>query len=141
MFSASLRTGTTTVRSMNSGLAGVASEGPLGCAVTGPGVSHRGRAGTPFRGRGWSIARPAPPFQQGVGGDPDPERICLAFILRGIRPYIALVLLSLALNVPGLVSLPPFDRDEARFAQATRQMVEDGDLIRIRFQNEPRHKK
>jgi 4-amino-4-deoxy-L-arabinose transferase-like glycosyltransferase len=65
----------------------------------------------------------------------------LAFILRGIRPYIALVLLSLALNVPGLVSLPPFDRDEARFAQATRQMVEDGDLIRIRFQNEPRHKK
>ena len=65
----------------------------------------------------------------------------MAFLLRGIRPYIALVLLSLALYLPGLAPLPPFDRDEARFAQATRQMLGDGDFIRIQFQHEPRHKK
>jgi 4-amino-4-deoxy-L-arabinose transferase-like glycosyltransferase len=76
-----------------------------------------------------------------LAATPQPERISLDFLLRGIRPYIALCLLSLALSLPGLVVLPPFDRDEARFAQATRQMIEDGDLIRIRFQNEPRHKK
>ncbi|MGE5148069.1 MAG: ArnT family glycosyltransferase [Candidatus Eiseniibacteriota bacterium] len=65
----------------------------------------------------------------------------MAFLLRGIRPYFALVLLSLALYLPGLVPLPPFDRDEARFVQATRQMIEDQDFIRIQFQHEPRHKK
>lgn len=65
----------------------------------------------------------------------------MAFLTSGIRPYIALVLLALALYLPGLAALPPFDRDEARFAQATRQMLEDGDFIRIRFQTEPRHKK
>lgn len=33
------------------------------------------------------------------------------------------------------------DRDEARFAQATRQMLESGDFVDIRFQDEARHKK
>src|ERR1700679_2791006 len=33
------------------------------------------------------------------------------------------------------------DRDEARFAQATRQMIESGDYLRIRFQDEARNKK
>ena len=33
------------------------------------------------------------------------------------------------------------DRDEARFAQATRQMLETGDFLRIRFQDEARNKK
>ena len=65
----------------------------------------------------------------------------MAFLVRGIRPYLLLVLLSLAFSLPGLVPLPPFDRDEARFAQATRQMIQDGDFIRIQFQHEPRHKK
>src|SRR5205807_5076359 len=36
---------------------------------------------------------------------------------------------------------PPVDRDEARFAQATRQMIESGDYIDIRFQDEVRYKK
>jgi hypothetical protein len=35
------------------------------------------------------------------------------------------------LYAPGLASIPPVDRDEARFAQATRQMLETGDFIRI----------
>lgn len=41
----------------------------------------------------------------------------------------------------GLFSLPPLDRDEARFAQATAQMLESGDFISIRFQDAERNKK
>ena len=41
----------------------------------------------------------------------------------------------------GLWSLPPLDRDEARFAQATTQMLESGDLISISFQDRERNKK
>jgi 4-amino-4-deoxy-L-arabinose transferase-like glycosyltransferase len=52
-----------------------------------------------------------------------------------------LVMLCLALNLPGIASLPVTDRDEARFAQATKQMLESGDFIDIRFQNDPRYKK
>jgi len=62
-------------------------------------------------------------------------------LLTGSRPYILLVLLCLALYAPGQSALPPVDRDEARFAQATRQMLQTGDLINIRFQETPRHKK
>ena len=61
--------------------------------------------------------------------------------LQGARPYLLLALLCSVLYLPGIASIPPIDRDEARFAQATRQMVESGDYIRIRFQNEPRNKK
>lgn len=43
--------------------------------------------------------------------------------------------------LPGIVTLPVTDRDEARFVQASRQMVQSGDYVDIRFQNEPRHKK
>lgn len=41
----------------------------------------------------------------------------------------------------GLRSLPPIDRDEARFAQASAQMLETGDFITIRFQDDERNKK
>ncbi len=60
---------------------------------------------------------------------------------RGWRPYALLALLCLGLYLPGLASLPVTDRDEARFAQATRQMLESGDYLRIRFQDEARNKK
>ncbi|ROP90729.1 4-amino-4-deoxy-L-arabinose transferase-like glycosyltransferase [Stella humosa] len=59
----------------------------------------------------------------------------------GRRPYLLLVLLCLALHLPGLAALPPFDRDEARFVQATRQMLDSGDFVQIRFQDEARNKK
>jgi 4-amino-4-deoxy-L-arabinose transferase-like glycosyltransferase len=59
----------------------------------------------------------------------------------GIRPFAPLCLLCLVLYAPGLAAIPPLDRDEARFAQATRQMLETGDFIRIRFQDEARNKK
>ena len=52
-----------------------------------------------------------------------------------------LLLLSLALFLPGIASLPVVDRDEARYVQATRQMLETGDLVQIRFQDEARNKK
>ena len=32
--------------------------------------------------------------------------------------------------LPGFFQIPPVDRDEARFAQATKQMVESGDYGR-----------
>ncbi len=41
----------------------------------------------------------------------------------------------------GLWALPPLDRDEARFAQATAQMLETGDYVAIRFQDKERNKK
>src|SRR5271154_2308590 len=43
--------------------------------------------------------------------------------------------------LPGFFGIPPVDRDEARFAQATKQMVETGDFVDIRFQDEVRYKK
>ncbi|HEX6441234.1 MAG TPA: glycosyl transferase [Stellaceae bacterium] len=59
----------------------------------------------------------------------------------GARPYALLVALCLLLYLPGIAAIPPLDRDEARFAQATRQMLETGDFLRIRFQDEARNKK
>ncbi|HEV8014544.1 MAG TPA: glycosyltransferase family 39 protein [Stellaceae bacterium] len=61
--------------------------------------------------------------------------------LLGWRPYALLLLLCFGLYLPGLVNLPVTDRDEARFAQATRQMLETRDFIAIRFQDEARNKK
>lgn len=43
--------------------------------------------------------------------------------------------------LPGLVGLPPVDRDEPRYAQASKQMLERNGFIDIRFQDDPRHKK
>ncbi len=55
--------------------------------------------------------------------------------------YALLALFALVLFLPGIASLPPTDRDEARFAQASRQMVETGNYVDIRFQGEARNKK
>ncbi len=54
------------------------------------------------------------------------------------RSVLSLLLLCLAVYVPGLFVLPPIDRDEARFAQASREMVETGDWIVPRVQGSPR---
>jgi 4-amino-4-deoxy-L-arabinose transferase-like glycosyltransferase len=40
---------------------------------------------------------------------------------------------------PGRAGLPPIDRDESRYAQATRQMLESGDLLDLRYQDQPRY--
>ncbi|HZH51564.1 MAG TPA: glycosyltransferase family 39 protein [Microvirga sp.] len=57
------------------------------------------------------------------------------------RLCLILVLLSLACFLPGFTSLQPMDRDEPRYAQASKQMLETGDFVDIRFQDEARHKK
>ncbi|MBN9456310.1 MAG: glycosyltransferase family 39 protein [Bosea sp.] len=57
------------------------------------------------------------------------------------RACAFLLLLSLAAFLPGFSTLQPIDRDEPRFAQASKQMLETGDFIDIRFQDEARHKK
>ena len=54
-------------------------------------------------------------------------------------PYLALVLLSAVLFVPGQASLPPLDRDESRYTQATSQMLETRNFVDIRFQDQPRY--
>ena len=54
---------------------------------------------------------------------------------------VILALLTLAMVLPGLASLPVIDRDEARFAQASVQMAETHDLLNIKFQDEARNKK
>ena len=62
----------------------------------------------------------------------------------GRNPFgaaLALALLCLIAALPGFFTIPPSDRDESRFAQASKQMLESGDYIDIRFQDEARHKK
>ncbi|WP_420332220.1 ArnT family glycosyltransferase [Roseibium sp.] len=54
---------------------------------------------------------------------------------------LLLVFLSLLLFVPGQWTVPPLDRDEPRYTQATKQMLETDDYIDIRFQEQARHKK
>ena len=70
-----------------------------------------------------------------------PGRRFLTAPTEGWKPYVLLTIFCLVLFLPGIGSLPPLDRDEARFAQATAQMLETGDFIDIRFQDQPRHKK
>lgn len=55
--------------------------------------------------------------------------------------YLMLAALCLFAFIPGISTLPPTDRDESRFVQATKQMVETGDYVDIRFQDVPRYKK
>ena len=50
-----------------------------------------------------------------------------------------LFMLGLAVLVPGITQMPPLDRDEARYIQSTKQMVESGDYVDIRFQDQPRY--
>ncbi len=60
---------------------------------------------------------------------------------KGVRPYAILALLVAMLSLPGVFSMPVMDRDEARFAQASSQMLETGDYVVIRFHDELRNKK
>src|SRR5690242_20232587 len=57
------------------------------------------------------------------------------------RPFAVLGLLGLLLWLPGILNLPALDRDESRFAQSSRQMVDSGDVVDIRFGQVPRYKK
>lgn len=62
--------------------------------------------------------------------------------IRNHLPYLALLLaIALAILLPGINTLPLTDRDEALYVQASRQMLETGDWVDIRFQEDPRYKK
>jgi 4-amino-4-deoxy-L-arabinose transferase-like glycosyltransferase len=82
-----------------------------------------------------------------AAGDSGPARGPAARLAAAARarilrfPLAALMLLGALLYLPGVFVLPPFDRDEARFAQASKQMLETGDFIALRFQDEARNKK
>ena len=57
------------------------------------------------------------------------------------RNILILLTFSLVVFIPGISNIPPLDRDESRFAQASKQMIETGDYVDIRFQETPRYKK
>ena len=59
----------------------------------------------------------------------------------GWRGPLFAALVALAAALPGLIAMPVLDRDEARFAEATAQMLETGDFVSINFQDAPRYKK
>jgi 4-amino-4-deoxy-L-arabinose transferase-like glycosyltransferase len=57
------------------------------------------------------------------------------------RATAALVVVALLAFLPGFFQIPPVDRDEAYFAQATKQMIETGDYVDIRYQDDVRYRK
>ncbi|AHJ63656.1 Undecaprenyl-phosphate-4-amino-L-arabinose--lipid A 4-amino-L-arabinosyltransferase [Granulibacter bethesdensis] len=58
-----------------------------------------------------------------------------------MRQILFLTLFCLIAWIPGFFTLPPSDRDESRFAQASRQMIETGDYVTIMNGTEPRNRK
>lgn len=60
---------------------------------------------------------------------------------RGWRGPLFAALVALIAGLPGVFAMPPLDRDESRFAQATAQMLETDDMVVIKFQDQPRFKK
>lgn len=60
---------------------------------------------------------------------------------RGWRGPLFAALVALIAGLPGLLAVPPLDRDESRFAQATAQMLETDDYVSINYQDQPRDKK
>lgn len=59
----------------------------------------------------------------------------------GVLALAALLLMVAIVIVPGFFDLPPVDRDEARFAQASHQILQSGDWIDLRIQESPRYEK
>lgn len=59
----------------------------------------------------------------------------------GVRGPLLAALIAMIAGLPGLIALPPLDRDESRFAQATAQMLETRDFVKINYQDQPRDKK
>ncbi|WP_419730919.1 ArnT family glycosyltransferase [Lichenicola sp.] len=55
------------------------------------------------------------------------------------RHYALITAFVLALFLPGRASLPPFDRDEPRYMEASAQMLRTHDFVDVRFQDQPRY--
>jgi len=65
----------------------------------------------------------------------------LARFSRGWRGPAMAALIAFLAGLPGMLAVPPLDRDESRFAQATAQMLESRDFVVIHYQDQPRFKK
>src|SRR6202166_1944713 len=57
------------------------------------------------------------------------------------RAVFMLVIASLLAFLPGVFQIPPIDRDEPHFAQKAKQMLETGDYVDLRFQDEAHYTK
>jgi 4-amino-4-deoxy-L-arabinose transferase-like glycosyltransferase len=78
----------------------------------------------------------------GVTRSAPPAAIAAAFVWLAatrLRASLALLVVALACFLPGQSTIPPVDRDEARFSQATTQMLETGDFVDIRLYDQPRY--
>ena len=65
----------------------------------------------------------------------------LDWLAKGWRGALVAAFVALLCGLPGLMAMPPIDRDEARFSQATAQMLETDDYVSINFQDRSRDKK
>ena len=54
---------------------------------------------------------------------------------------LVVLIIALLAFTPGISTIPPIDRDEARFAQSSKQMLASGDFVTPRFQQQLRAKK
>jgi len=62
-------------------------------------------------------------------------------ISTGWKAWLLLFAVTFTAAAPGVFNLPALDRDESRFAQASKQYIETGDYLIIRYQDEYRNKK
>jgi len=62
-------------------------------------------------------------------------------LIAGRRAWWIIGALAALSAFAGVFTIQPLDRDEARYAQATAQMLESGEYVEIRFQDAPRYKK
>ncbi len=59
----------------------------------------------------------------------------------GWKAWVLLFLITFGAAAPGVFLLPALDRDESRFAQASKEMLEENNFIVIQYQDELRNKK
>lgn len=65
-------------------------------------------------------------------------------LIHGLSTTLAVIFVAIycaIVFIPGAFSIPTLDRDEARYAQTSKQMIETGNYIDPYFQDEPRYKK
>ena len=120
------------------GLEGASAALPSASALTSPVALPDGKPSDLPSGPAPGPAETAPPEAHRMLAASLPGRV---LALTYGRERLCLVLLCLALWTPGFFSLPPGDRDESRFAQASKQMNETGDYVRIMNGTTPRLRK
>ena len=62
-------------------------------------------------------------------------------LISGARAWWIIGALAVLAALAGVFTVQPLDRDEARYTQATAQMLETGNFIEINFQDDARNKK